>query len=486
MKQLFSHITCITALLSFVLSGSTTFGKVDLPGSHPEAVFTSPEHPYFDSNPDGNGINTGHMGSDPYADSDATAVFSTSSPHTDARENLFISSVDGEGGDITPLVVSTATAGSGDKGQQVFLTEGFDDGNLSSRGWYDNTNLTIDNTEYHSGGGSVKFHFAKGAGNPDSGGAIRHKFTATGEMYVSYYVKYSDGYQGSGNNVHPHEFFILSDRDGDWTSPNYSYLQVKIEQNALRPRVIFRDDKFVNTSYGKPEKDLTGITEDRAVHGCNGEQDNISTDCYQSGGRWYNSKHFLHPAALISTNEWHKVAVYVKLNTVTDTTTNADGIMQYRLDDTLVFDYDNLVIRTSARPAIKFNQFGIAPFIGQGSPVDQSFWVDDLVIADAPGDSTTPTNTRKLNPGSGEKGSCMGRVYPNPSNTNITLSGDARWNGKAGVTIYTLYGRKIFDTPRTVTFPYQVDVSAFRAGIYIVKVSNEDEYFTRQVKVIKE
>ncbi len=482
MKQLFIYVTGISTVLCFVLPGSAAFAGLDFPGGLRTTAFT---HGHADGNPDSNGITTGMKDENAYADTDATVLFSTASPHADTRNNPFISPVGGGGGDRIPFVVSSSSTDSGTEGQQVFLTEDFNDNNLISRGWYDNTNLPIDNTDYHSGGGSVKFHFAKGASNPDSGGAIRHKFTGTGELYVSYYVKYSSGYQGSGKSVHPHEFFIMSDKDGDWASPNYSYLQVKIEQNALRPRVIFRDDKFVNTSYGIPVKDLTGITEDRAVNGCNGEQDNVTTDCYQSGGRWYNSKHFLHPSALITAGEWHKVAVYVKLNTVADTTTNSDGIMRYWLDDTLVFDYHNLVIRTSARPAIRFNQFGIAPFIGNGAPVDQTFWVDDLVIADAPGDSTTPANTRKVKPGSGEGGSGMGRVYPNPSNTNITITGNAQWSGKAGVAIYTQEGRKIFDTSRAVTFPYQVDVSAFRAGIYIVKVSNQDEYFIRQVKVIK-
>jgi len=29
---------------------------------------------------------------------------------------------------------------------------------------------------------------------------------------------------------------------------------------------------------------------------------------------------------------------------------------------------------------MKFNQFIIAPWIGDGSPVDQTFWLDGLVV----------------------------------------------------------------------------------------------------------
>jgi hypothetical protein len=33
---------------------------------------------------------------------------------------------------------------------------------------------------------------------------------------------------------------------------------------------------------------------------------------------------------------------------------------------------------------MKFNQFVMAPYMGNGSPVDQSFWIDDLTVATAP------------------------------------------------------------------------------------------------------
>src|SRR4030095_9860153 len=41
----------------------------------------------------------------------------------------------------------------------------------------------------------------------------------------------------------------------------------------------------------------------------------------------------------------------------------------------------NVIIRTGANPDMKWNQFLIAPYIGDGSPVDQSMWVDNLLVA---------------------------------------------------------------------------------------------------------
>ena len=45
---------------------------------------------------------------------------------------------------------------------------------------------------------------------------------------------------------------------------------------------------------------------------------------------------------------------------------------------------------------MKFNQFVIAPFIGDGSPIDQTFWIDNLTVATYPLDlsPSTPDNLR--------------------------------------------------------------------------------------------
>ena len=61
----------------------------------------------------------------------------------------------------------------------------------------------------------------------------------------------------------------------------------------------------------------------------------------------------------------------------------ADGVMQYWFNGTLVIDRHDMMFRTGARPNIKFHQFLIAPYIGDGSPVDQYMWVEDLTVATA-------------------------------------------------------------------------------------------------------
>jgi len=61
----------------------------------------------------------------------------------------------------------------------------------------------------------------------------------------------------------------------------------------------------------------------------------------------------------------------------------ADGVMQYWFNGTLVIDRHDILFRTGARPTIQFHQFLIGPYIGDGSPVDQSMWVDNLTVATA-------------------------------------------------------------------------------------------------------
>ena len=73
--------------------------------------------------------------------------------------------------------------------------------------------------------------------------------------------------------------------------------------------------------------------------------------------------------------------VYFQLNSVVGGIGVGDGVMQYWFNGTLVLDRHDILYRTGARPNIQFHQFMIAPYIGDGSPVDQYMWIDDLTVA---------------------------------------------------------------------------------------------------------
>src|SRR2546425_4278617 len=103
---------------------------------------------------------------------------------------------------------------------------------------------------------------------------------------------------------------------------------------------------------------------------------------------WYNDKElqasqvwFQPTAGPGYKGNWNHVEAYFQINSIAGGIGQADGVMQYWFNGTLVFDRHDILFRTGARPSINFHQFLIAPYIGDGSPADQYMWVDNLTVA---------------------------------------------------------------------------------------------------------
>jgi Bacterial Ig-like domain (group 2)/Fibronectin type III domain len=274
----------------------------------------------------------------------------------------------------------------------LLFQENFEDANLASRGWYDNTNVLLSTTEHIAGSNSsAQYRFLAGATTPTNGGAQRHKFPASNSFYLSYYVKYSTNWIGSNKAYHPHEFYTLSTLDGDWDGPSQNYLDVYVEQNYLnggRPRIAIQDNKSVNYNFGALPNNLISVTEDRSVGGCNGVvETNIVSECFNFGTYWYNDKQLTGPVMFQPSpgpgykNDWNFIEAYFQLNTIVNGIGQANGVVQYWFNGALIIDRHDILFRTGARPTLQFNQFLIAPYIGDGSPVDQSMWIDNLRLA---------------------------------------------------------------------------------------------------------
>jgi len=238
---------------------------------------------------------------------------------------------------------------------------------------------------------SSQYHFLAGATSPANGGAERHKFTPSNSFYLSFYVKYSTNWIGSGQAYHPHEFYTLSTLDGDYDGPSDNFLDVYVEhnyQNGGRPRIEIQDNKSVNYSFGALPNNLIAVTEDRSAGGCNGVvETNIYSECFNFGTYWYNDKQLTGPVEFQPNpgpgykNDWNFVEAYFQLNTIVNGIGQADGVVQYWFNGTLIFDRHDILFRTGAHPTLQFTQLVIAPYIGDGSPVDQSMWIDNLRIA---------------------------------------------------------------------------------------------------------
>lgn len=273
---------------------------------------------------------------------------------------------------------------------EVIFNDSIEDNNFSSRGWYDNTNLVLSNDGAYAGSShSIEYQFSQGATKPVNGSAMRRKFTPSNSVYVSYYVKYSDNWVGSEQSYHPHEFQLLTNENSDYVGPAYTNLTAYVEQNELNPRLAIQDGMNVDTS--NIGVNLVGVTENRAVAGCNGDSDDYGDgSCYRVGsGNYWNGK-FYDSTYTITKDEWHRIEVFFKLNTIIDNEGQKDGVMRYWLDGQLLIELSDVVFRTGRYPNMLFNQIVIAPYIGDGSPVLQTMWIDDLTVATENLNATIP------------------------------------------------------------------------------------------------
>lgn len=282
----------------------------------------------------------------------------------------------------------------------ILFQENFEDTNVASRGWYDSTRLQLSAVEHIPGSTkSVEYHFTPGSTTPAvSGKAMRKILTETDSIYMSAYVKHSENWIGSNKPYHPHEFLILTNLEDKWTGPSATHMTAYIEEINGKPVIALQDS--LNIDESRVGQDLTNITECRATSGCNGasNDDHAILDCYRAGDahrnwkKWTTSKiYFQDSRGPYYRGDWHHIEAYFKLNSIVNGKGVADGIARYWFDGVLVIDHSNVVMRTAQYPNMKFNQFMIAPYIGDGSPVDQTMWVDDLTVATArPGkDNTT-------------------------------------------------------------------------------------------------
>ncbi len=292
------------------------------------------------------------------------------------------------------LVFILGVVGSSD-GAVIFFEELFDDGSFVARGWYDGT--TIRSTTEHIPGSisSAEYHFLPTATTPTSGGAMRKLFTPSESFYLSFYIKHSTNWTGSNHSYHPHQFNVVTNMDTAYVGPAYTYSTLYVETNEGEPLLALQDSKNVDPD--NKDVDLTYITEERAIAGCNGDSDGHgdgscygSYPTYSNGKQWRaGSIYFQDSPGPYYKNDWHFIEAYFQMNSIVDGNGVADGQVKYWYDGELIIDHENVMLRTGEHPTMKYNQFMIAPWIGDGSPVDQTFWVDNLTVADSrpiPGD----------------------------------------------------------------------------------------------------
>lgn len=273
----------------------------------------------------------------------------------------------------------------------TLFQEDFEDSNFSARGWYDGTYKTnaVTTSQYQNGTHSYECHFTQGSNYCAGGDPRRHLFTATDTLYISYWMKLSSNWVGSGDTFHPHIIMFMSTLNAAYDGLASSRLTGYLELNANKLRGGFQDGQNINMS--SLNVNLCSTNENRASFGCNGTCFNDKWDgaagCYDLSGapdHIYTNSLLITAAPTMSLNTWHHIEGYYQMNSISGGKGQNNGVYQMWLDGTMVVNYTDLIYRTAQNPTAQWNQFVIAPYMATnlgGSPADQYFWLDDLTVA---------------------------------------------------------------------------------------------------------
>jgi len=312
-----------------------------------------------------------------------------------------------ESAQSSSVVATTTALGT------VLFTENFEDASFSLRDWYGGTTTGTLETSGCYNGNCAKWTWATGGTLPTNGDTLRKTFkntaktavAPTDKLYVSFYAKFQSGWRGSGVGWHPLLLMFPSNLDvgtslnnDTYPSLEDNYLQTYVQllsdttltsgNYLIRPQIALQDALRTNTSNGTVPNNLTTNTENRSANFCNTPipAGAFSGDCYNDGVAW-NSTNTWKSSLSINDAAWHKIEVFMRMNTVTGSPAkgNQDGIMQVWVDGVLYLDYSNILYRTAQDATKKWAGVVISPKIGVGSPIDQSMWIDDLTVGtDAP------------------------------------------------------------------------------------------------------
>jgi len=271
----------------------------------------------------------------------------------------------------------------------ILFVEPFDDNDFVSRGWYDGPSGAISPAS-HDGPGALECTFDVGGTSCRDGKPARHAITPSETVYVSLWVRYDDAWVGSGLSYHPHELHFTTNEDSQWVGPANTHLTLYIEHVGGQPRLAMQDSLNVDTGcILRNDDSFVGcggdfatypFTESRSAASCNGlAGDWDFRDCF-FGGYWYSAKGW-EAAQTLTNGEWHFVEAYFGLNSIAGGVGLPDGQVRYALDRQLLISSDGVLLRTGVHDAMRFDHFLMLPYIGDGSPIQQTVLYDELTVA---------------------------------------------------------------------------------------------------------
>jgi hypothetical protein len=240
----------------------------------------------------------------------------------------------------------------------VLFRESFDDADLVKRGWYDGDQFRIVNDVPRAGAGCIEYEWADANSRVSGSAPARHLIEPTDEVFVRYYLRLAKGWGWSGRTYHPHLTHVLTTENDKYVGPAATHLTLYIEPVDGKLRLAAQDIQNKDAPHGLTQGPLRG---------------------------GYNATTFDSKARLFEGDgEWHCVEAQFKLNTldVKNDCPNPDGIVRGWFDGELVVDRTDVVLRSTDFPNMRFNQFLVAPYFGDGLlPHAQKLWIDELVVS---------------------------------------------------------------------------------------------------------
>jgi len=240
------------------------------------------------------------------------------------------------------------------KPEGVYFHEDFNDEDLVSRAWYDESRIIIVGNA-RAGDGCIEYEWG-----PESKGiasaSLRHPVPQADEVYLRFYMKLSKGWGWTGRNYHPHLTHFMTTENSEYHGPAASHLTLYVEPVNGKLRLAATDIQNKDAPHGLTQGELRG---------------------------GYNGKLYDSEEVLFDDAEWHCIEAYFKLNTLDmeNDQPNEDGIVRGWFDNELVVDHSDVILRSTDFPEMEINQFLMAPYFGPGLlPHAQKLWIDELVV----------------------------------------------------------------------------------------------------------
>jgi hypothetical protein len=74
-------------------------------------------------------------------------------------------------------------------------------------------------------------------------------------------------------------------------------------------------------------------------------------------------------------------------------------------------------------------------------------------------------------------------IYPNPANSKLNVGKAENGRNSANIAVYSLNGHKIYETLDEVHLPFEMDISSFSRGLYLVKLSSGNKNLVKKITI---